>query len=144
MRPRAEGFTLLEVLVAMAVLTVGLTSAIYLFASAARLQTETATTQKVCALADSVFAELDTRLSPEADLAALAVKKKTHPDYPRFKYSIHIIPLDAAEYELFVVVEVFWRRHGEEKRRKFHTIMFRHLSYRDAYKGAAPSRNEGR
>jgi len=123
----SEGFTLLEVLIAMAIMTVGISSAILLFAGAASLQSQSALTYRLADFAVTLLSELETQLKSGADLSKVAVKDASHPDFPLFKYSITLIPLDDFEEELFVCVDIWWLYRGIKRNHRFTTVLLRRV-----------------
>ena len=124
-----KGFTLIEMLIAVAVLAVGLTSALYLFSAAMRNQAEAILAQRAADLAEAVIAQLSANLTSSADLKKLAKKKASHPDFPNMRYSVHILPLDNEEQELLVAVDVEWVWRGRAIRRRFSTVLLRRLEH---------------
>ncbi|MCX7703573.1 MAG: type II secretion system GspH family protein [Planctomycetota bacterium] len=137
---RERGFTLLEVLVAMAIMTIGISSAILLFAAAASLQSQTVLVHRAADFASTIFSEIAAQLKSGVDLKKIAVKEAVHPDFPRFKYSVTIIPLDDFEDELFVCVDIFYLWRGERRSHRFSTVLLRYLGVDQIRPTSAPPR----
>jgi prepilin-type N-terminal cleavage/methylation domain-containing protein len=137
---KQSGFTLLEVLIAMAIMIVGISSALVLFSTAASLQGETTLLHRMSDLADTLFSETAAQLKSGVDLKAIAVKDATHPDFPRFKYSVTIIPLDDFEDELFVCADIYYLWRGEKRTYRFSTILLRYLGTDSIRPTSTPSK----
>jgi len=120
-----NGFTLIEMLVAVVILAIGLTSALFLFSAGLRNQAEAIIAHRAAELAETVIAETAAKLTTSADLKKLAKKHAIHPDFPNMRYSVHLLPLDDFAEEVLVAVDVEWMWRGRAVRRRFSTVLLR-------------------
>jgi hypothetical protein len=131
------GFTLIEIVVALGVLVIGVTSVFALFAAGGATHRK-ATSQNAAALiSDSVFAHLRERFDIHAELDDLTVApgEGKLSGYPGFTYELKLEHIEGDEY--LAVCTVSWKRAGVPVSTAFTTIVIRRLSA--AARGTMPS-----
>jgi len=137
-----RGFTLIEIVVALGVLAIGVTSVFALLATGGATHRK-ATSQSAAALiSDSVFAHLRERFDiyTELDYLKKAPGEGKLSGYPGFTYELKLVPLDAEEEdgnEFLAVCTVSWKKAGVPVSVAFTTVVIRRLSA--ASRGTMPS-----
>jgi len=124
-----RGFTLVEILVALAVLALGATSVFALIATAGATH-RLAVSQSVAAfIADSVFSEVRERLDVTVDAASLEIPdgQGVVQGYIGFTYGLKLEPLDADGNEYLAVCTVKWTKAGAPVSAAFTTVALRRL-----------------
>ncbi len=138
-----SGMTLIEVLIASAILVFGMVGIIAMFTAAARTHKRAVDETEASMVGSSVLAELRGLFSKGVipNPTKVPPKKKdfdlddfpAHKDFPRYHYAVRIKDLnptrklkDKAVFgkEYYVEVEVFWSSRGDNKSVKFQTVMF--------------------
>ena len=117
-----EGFTLVELLVALFIFTVGIVGVMALFTGAARTARRAQEETEAALVASSVAAEL--RSEVESGRKIAAVVDRQHADFADYTYSVTSVQLDDEGMEFFVEITVSWRRGGGRSE-KFQTIIVR-------------------
>lgn len=118
------GFTLVEVLVALFIFTVGIVGVMALFYGAARAGQMAKEETESALVGSSVIADLRSQAGAGAKLADQPARP--HPDYPKYDYSVSVIGLDEESREFYVEVLVRWHaRGGRGREQKFGTIILR-------------------
>ncbi|MBI5366757.1 MAG: prepilin-type N-terminal cleavage/methylation domain-containing protein [Planctomycetes bacterium] len=118
------GFTLMEILVALAVLALGTTGVFLLFNIGAQTHRRAIENARVAALADTLLTELNQGMSLGDPID---LRDATHPSFPDgFRYDatyVAVGPLDSRAYA--VTVKIKWQRAGREASETFDTVMLR-------------------
>jgi len=120
---RTQGFTLIEILVALAILAFGMTAVLSLFIAGVRTYKRAMDQSTAAMLAESVLADLEEDL--KGDFVPDPVFAQTRPHFPGYKYDLELKPLDVENHEILVSLTIWW---GEGKRRRtevFQTILLR-------------------
>jgi len=120
---RRSGFTLVELLVAVFIFSVGIVGVLALFTGAARAGRRAQEETEAALVASSVASEL--RSEVEAGRKIVAAVDHPHADFPRYKYSVSSTQLDKAGREFYVEITVTWMRAGKLREEKFSTIILR-------------------
>jgi prepilin-type N-terminal cleavage/methylation domain-containing protein len=130
-RGHSRGMTLVEVLMAMAILVTGLVAVFALlntgFNSHKRAIQETEAAMVAASELDELRAKFSRGILPESD-----AKGAFRPcaDFPNHSVNRRIFPLNtaqntgAADTEYFVRLEVRWKQRGDDKSTRVDTIMF--------------------
>ena len=118
-----EGFTLVEVLVAVCIFMLGILGVIALFGSAAKSGRQAADETNAALLAQTVVAELRSQVN--AGHKITAVIERSHDDFPGYKYSVEAVELDDGDREYYVEIDIFWKRRSRVRSEKFKTIIIR-------------------
>jgi len=130
MSDSSGGFTLIEILVALFVMLIGLSSAFALFAAATAMH-KRATDQSMAAImADSIFSEVESRLTAGVDINRIARMDARFPKYEGYRYDLELIPLDANEDEIYARLSIRWNTQGKELSRVFSTILIRRIPFK--------------
>ena len=127
------GMTLMEVLVASAILVFGMMGIIAVFNTAARIHKRAVDETTAVQVGASVMAELRGSFARGVLPSATPREAPTeHPDYPGYKYVVRIIDLNpkakpatrlALGKEYMVEIKIQWSDRGDEQSTVFHTIM---------------------
>ena len=118
------GFTLVEVLVALFIFTVGIIGVMALFYGAARTGQMAKEETESALVGSSVIADLRSQLEGGAKLADQP--ERPHRDFHKYKYTVSVIALDEESREFYVEVLVRWQaRGGRGREQKFSTIILR-------------------
>ena len=129
-----RGMTLVEVMMAFAILITGLVGIFAILHAGLRSHKRAVNETEASILAASLMSELRADFSrarrPPSDSATTWHQSA---DYPEYKYRTVIVPLEqaragidarAADREYFVRVEVRWAERGDNKSVSFDTIMY--------------------
>jgi len=120
---RNEGFTLVELLVAVFIFSVGIVGVLALFVGAAQSSRIAAEETEAALVAHSIVAEL--RSEVEAGRKITNVINVRHPDFPKFHYSVDAVALDKTGREFFVEITITVKRRSRAYNEKFRTIIVR-------------------
>ncbi|MCC6408274.1 MAG: prepilin-type N-terminal cleavage/methylation domain-containing protein [Planctomycetes bacterium] len=139
---RRGGFTLIEILLALGVLLIGMTSVLGLLAFGAAMSRAAALRGESAAAAEAVFADLEERMFPliveegvERVGEPIEVESSPVPGYEGLTYSARAEPDAqlAAELgyplEYKVEVELSWTSGGRRRSRTYTTLMVREVPY---------------
>lgn len=153
-QPREQGgFTLIEVLMALAIMAVGSTAAIGLFTAAVSLHKRALDQTTASLVAQSAFAEVrgaltlgfdterlervPTALAPGAGGASVLYFRKNvqDPAYPGYRYDVLLTPVGGAspvDADTFhAEVRVRWKTAGPGRVSEFHSVLTRRCVSRD-------------
>ena len=119
------GFTLVELLIAVALLSTAMMGIMAVFAAAANSHRAGVDGTEAAIIASSVVAEART-VFREAGMLTPAEGLKW-PGRPRYSYDIEYVPLDKAGDELLMRVVVRWSVRGRGSSRAFDTILLRRM-----------------
>jgi prepilin-type N-terminal cleavage/methylation domain-containing protein len=122
------GFSLIEVLIAMLILSVGAASILALFAAAASTHRRSVDRTHAALVAERVISEAraayDFGKTAEEVLAEL--KTRVPEEIEGYRHDIYLVHPDGpewAETELFARVTVRWRESGQERSESFNTVL---------------------
>ncbi|MBI3096707.1 MAG: prepilin-type N-terminal cleavage/methylation domain-containing protein [Planctomycetes bacterium] len=121
------GFTLLEILIALMILSVGLTSVILLFSVGTSSHKRGIDATASSFLAQAVFSEWKERLANGApvdlphDLKAQSMEGFPQP----YSYDLHLEAIDPEGVEIFCRIVVRWKKAGEEETEQFTSVLLR-------------------
>ena len=133
--PRSGGFSLIEVVVALAILTLGITSVIALFTAATAAHRRAIHRSQAADLAEWAIADVESALrngrSPEEIVEAPPLDVLLR-DWPGYDVEVSIVPLagERGDDEVIVNVEIIWRSRGVENSLRFQQIVVRRESLR--------------
>lgn len=135
-RSRA-GFTLIEVLLAMALLVFGMASILGLLSFGAGLARTAALRGASADAIESVMSDLEERLFPlvknEAGDEVVGEPKERVdepvPGHPGLSYSTHCVPNPANPLEYRVDVEIRWSVSGTTRTKTFTTLLLRQIPF---------------
>ena len=127
-RRRRSGFSLLEVLIAMLILSVGAASILSLFAAAAATHRKSVDRTRAALVAERVLGELKGLYTPgrEPDEILAELGKRLPGPIGDYAYEAMLFHPEGdrwAESELFARVLVRWRESGSERAEAFHSIL---------------------
>lgn len=126
-RQKNTGFTLVEVLVAMGVLMIGLTSALALIAAAASTHKKSIDQTNAAFIAEAVVASVEQRLHNVNKLDELMAADQQIAGYPLYRYSVFVHPLNQDQSEVLVAVSVYWDSGGRKLAKTYQTILLREI-----------------
>jgi prepilin-type N-terminal cleavage/methylation domain-containing protein len=157
----AGGFTLVEVLIALGIMSIGITAVIGVFTMATSTHKRAIDEASAALIAQSAVSEMRAELTARFDASALEVvgggppvgasgaaaggeapppvlafrKGARDPAFPGYSYDVLLTPLDAAkaaDADLFhVEVRVRWLATGKVRGETFHTVALRTVVARD-------------
>ena len=130
-RETAGGFTLVEILVALFVMLVGISSAFALFAAATALHKRATDQTSAAVIAESIFSQVQSELTAGAELSDIRKGSYMPKGYEDYKYELELIAVDNYENEIFVKLSVIWRKRGIGRKQEFSTILIRHIPFRE-------------
>jgi len=125
---RSSGFSLLEVLIAMLILSVGAASLIALFAAGAATHRKSVDRTHAALLAERVFSEARAayRTGMEAAEVLEALKQRLPEESDGYRHELflaHPLNDDWAEDELFARVTIRWLESGQDRTESFQTVL---------------------
>jgi len=137
MRPRRAGFTLVEVVLAMFVLMLGMTSILGLLSFGAALSRTAALRSGAANAIEAVVTDLEESLFPlelddDGDEVAgepIDVKDKEVPGYPGLIYSTTSVQNPENPLEYRVDVDVQWAVGGTTRSKTFTTLLLREVPF---------------
>lgn len=134
MRGRRRGFTILEIVLAMAILFLGMTAVLGFLSVGAALARTAQVRGDAAQAVEAVVADLEENAFPMLSGEALgrageprSFVERPVPGYPGLRYSATLTPDPdppagrALEYR--VEVEIAWRAAGERRSRRFQTLL---------------------
>lgn len=127
-RPDAAGFSLIEVLIAMLVLSVGAGSLLALFAAGASTHRRAVDRTNAALIAESVMSELRSSYQHGMDAEAVVatVKARLPEEQGSYRYDVLLFHPEGdewAETELYARVTVRWRTGGSDRAESFHAVL---------------------
>lgn len=132
-RNRRAGFTLVEVLVALAILLFGMTAVLGLLTFGAALSRSAHLRTVGASAAEAVVAYLQETLFPfDADGEAgepKPIRDRAVPGFPELVYSAVATPNPAQPFEYKVEVRLRWSSGGVERERSFDTLLLREIPF---------------
>jgi prepilin-type N-terminal cleavage/methylation domain-containing protein len=141
----ARGFTLVEVLVALAIMAFGISAAIGLFVLATATHKRALDQTTAALLAETLVSEARSEvtlvfdasrlpLAPGSAAARVLRQDGTHPAYPGYRYDVYVTPVagppESADLYL-VEVRVRWMSAGQARSADFHGTALRRAAVRD-------------
>jgi len=85
-----DGFTIIEILLAIGILAIGITSVLFLFTMGTRSHQRALDRTRAAMLAETVANQLQTDFGPA--YAVNNITNATHPDFPGYHYSVTFPP----------------------------------------------------
>ncbi|MEQ8762685.1 MAG: type II secretion system protein [Planctomycetota bacterium] len=130
-RSRAEaGFTLMEMLVALGVLTTGIVSVLGLFAFALGIHKEAIDRTNSAVAAEivkgDVLAELEARWS-DGESEVMDVPLTDVPDVPGYQYRVEFTEVDDGEWIANIIIQ--WGPRDRRRRAEFPTVVLRKWNF---------------
>ncbi len=125
-----KGFSLLEVIVAMAILTLGITAAISLFTAATAAHKRAIDRTHATMIAEHVFADVESALerglSPE-QVQTEPPLEEVRKNWPGYEVQILFYTVDTpnAADEILLEVRIYWRYRGETREQVFQQLITR-------------------
>ncbi|MFQ5653649.1 MAG: prepilin-type N-terminal cleavage/methylation domain-containing protein [Planctomycetota bacterium] len=129
-RRRQAGFSLLEVIVALAILTLGVTSAMALFTAATAAHKRAIDRTHAASIAEQAFADIESALlrgaSPEeiSQNPPFATIRRNWPGYEVQARVFDVAGATAGD-EILVEIRVHWRYRGQDRQQTFQQIIAR-------------------
>jgi prepilin-type N-terminal cleavage/methylation domain-containing protein len=125
---RRAGFSLIEVLIAMLVLSVGAASILSLFAAAASTHRRAVDRTHAALVAERVLSAVRARYTPgsTSDEILDRLRKELPENLGGYHYDVQLVHPQGKEWkesELFARVTVRWRQSGAERAESFQTIL---------------------
>ena len=132
-RPSLEGFTILEVVLAMGILVLGMTVVLSLLTFGAALSRTAALRTSAAVAIDAVVADLEESLFP-IDASGevgepVAITQREVPSAPGVVYSVVATPNPARPVEYRVDIDLSWKSSGVQRSRRFTTILLREIPF---------------
>jgi prepilin-type N-terminal cleavage/methylation domain-containing protein len=122
----ARGFTLTEVLIALAVGLIAMVGVIAVFASGVRSRRRAVDGMEAAVIAESLVAEARSVFTDRG--TPVPAKDRKWPGKPRYTCDVDYVQLDAAGDELLMVVSVRWFERGRPvPPLRFETIILRKM-----------------
>jgi len=122
-RPVARGFTMIELLVAIAILAMAAGGVMAVFAAATRSHARAVDGTEAAVIATGLVAEARAEFRERGGPPERRDVRVPHK--PRYTYDRECYPLDAAGDEMLLRIRVRWSRRGRETHLDFDTIIFR-------------------
>lgn len=139
LRPRSGGFTLIEMMVAMGILVVGVTSVLGLLAFGAALQRTAERRSEVALAAEQVIADLRESFSLQQDgsVAGPAPGASEHPipGHPNLRARITLEKNPGLEGEYFATIQIQWMERGTLRSENYRTILEREAPFTERVQG---------
>ncbi len=125
-----EGFSLIEVVVAIAILSLGLTSSIALFAAATAAHRKAIHRSQAAALAEWALADIESALLLGATPEQISANPPTAAiarDWPGYTIEVKVIPAAGVtgEDEALLRIQVVWETRGRRESLEFEQIVAR-------------------
>ncbi len=132
---RQAGFSLLEIIIALGILAVGISSAIALFAAATAAHKRAIDRTHAAAIAEQAFADVESALMRGVDPAEIAENPplaEIQRNYPGYEVDVKFFAVGGAtaEDELLVEVTVHWKFRGKDRGEVFRQIVVRSVIIR--------------
>lgn len=130
---RNQGFSLLEVVVALGVLTLGIASAISLYAAATAAHKRALNRMHAAAMAEYAFADLESALARGADPLAL---QETPPfealrrDFPGYDLELQFLVPETGGDLLLAELTIHWMQRGQPHAELFRQFIAREVRVR--------------
>ena len=127
---RRRGFSLLEVLVALSILTLGITSVIGLFTAATAAHRRAIHRSHASALAEWALADIESALElgtePEKIIESPPVDVMKR-DWPGYSVEVAMLPIagETGGDEILVEVSIVWQSRGDSSQLDFQQIVVR-------------------
>jgi prepilin-type N-terminal cleavage/methylation domain-containing protein len=132
-RAARAGFTLIEVLLALAILLFGMSAVLGLFTFGAALSRSSHLRTVGSAATEAVLADLEETLFPlDAEGEAgepKPIQDRAVPGYPDLLYSAHATPNPDRPLEYKVELRLRWSSAGVERERVFTTLLLREIPF---------------
>ena len=141
-RGRASGFTLIEILIALSILLIGVTSVLGLLTFGATMSRAAVLRGHSAAAVEAVCADLEDRMFPivvedgESRVGdPIAIQDRPVPGFEGLTYTAHATPNETQEKEVGraleykVDVELSWMSGGVKKSRTYTTLLLREVSF---------------
>ena len=127
----SPGLTLLEIMVALAIMIIGIASVFALFAAATALHKRAVDQTNAALIAQKILSELDCRLTAGADIKELQKTGVALPEFPNYTYDLRLTPVDKTQNEFYVDLAVRWKTRGRVREQRFNTICIRSLPFKE-------------
>jgi prepilin-type N-terminal cleavage/methylation domain-containing protein len=126
------GFTLMEMLVALGILTVGMVSILGLFAFALGIHKEAVDRIHASSAAERIagelFADLKTQWSEEG-LPLSSLLEAEVPDHPGYTYKVDFIDVDEAGREAIAKITISWGGRGARRSVEYPTVFVKEWDF---------------
>ncbi|OHB76673.1 MAG: hypothetical protein A2Z34_12060 [Planctomycetes bacterium RBG_16_59_8] len=119
----AQGFSLLEVLMAMLILGVAITSILSLFAVGSSSYTRAADYSNMSMIAEAAYADITNVLRNGRMPRNIADQPME--GFPTYRYDATFEPLDAERLAYLLKLKVKWLSEGAERTEEFQTVILR-------------------
>ena len=123
-----KGFTLLEILVAIIIFTIGLTSLLPLFMAGATSQKRSADQTMVSIIAKLAVAEIQENLTT---ITPRDIKDAKVTDYTNYSYDAAFQPLNREATAFTVDITIKWLEKGRTRSEQFSTVLIRKLKHQN-------------
>ncbi len=119
---RNAGFTLMEILIALGIFVIAVSSIMSLFMVAASTHKRAIDNTRAATLAESLLSEMQADVKRGKILGT--EKGKRSPDYPGITYDIVIQRVNPNDrYEAKVTIVIRWKREGKDRSESFETLI---------------------
>ena len=131
--PRA-GFTLLEVVIALAILTLGISSALALFTAATAAHKRAIDRIHSIAIAEHAIADVESALAFGADPVELMKEppfEEIERNWPGYAVQLEFLGVEGetSEDEILIQITVHWRTQGRDRRQVFRQLVAREMAW---------------
>ena len=122
---KTAGFTLLEILIALMILSIGLASVFALYGTAAGALSRGVNEVTLSSCAQVILSELEAKTHPAA-LDLTSRRNQTHPAFPKqFTYDLDINPIAQNNTAYAVTLTIKWNYGAVKASEKFQTVILR-------------------
>ena len=123
-----DGFSLLEILVAIIIFTIGLTSLLPLFTAGATSQKRSVDQTMISITAEQAVAEIQANLTTTTPRD---IKDAKITDYPNYSYDATFQPLNKEATAFTVDITIKWPEKGKTRSEPFSTVLLRKLKHQN-------------
>jgi len=129
--PREEkGFTLIEMVVAMGILLVGMTSILALLAFGLAVHRTSAKKAETALVVEGIVHRLPQLVFPkDPDKPARSLGSRPVPGHPGLVYSVEVEPNQESPGEYLAQIRLQWKEKGRFRTVEFHSVLIREENF---------------